>query len=356
MTHALLARRTIYVISFLLTGFLPAARAQEGKATDPAGTWELRFERPGRPPSVSILRLEKAGDKYVGALASEQGQTVPVKEALWKDGELSFRVTLERQGQEFNLDYKGKVTGEAIKGKVSLNILGQNRSFDFEGNRKKDEPTLAGLWNVTLKLESGAKLQPSVRLKKRGNRFTGTYVGVNGKEMPLQELKSTAGEISFRVTEELDGEKTPFRYAGKLAGDRLTGTVEIGEGKHAGKLPFEARRVQTPTANVAGMWRLTVAYQPGVTFQPTLKLAQTGSALSGAYAGEQGETPITNGLVLGDEILFEVARNREGKNYKLKYTGRVAGDIIKGRVNYDFDGMIGALDFEARRADGAPKP
>src|SRR5262249_15746861 len=163
----------------------------------------------------------KAGEKYVGAVTSEQGQTVPIKDAEWKDGELSFQVTFERQGQEFKLGYKGKVTGDAIKGQVSLNILGQNRSFHFEGNPKKDEPTLAGLWKVDLNLESGAKLQPSVRLKQQGNRWPGSYVGISGKEIPLQEVKSSGAEISFRVTDDLEGEKVPFRYSGKRTGDRL---------------------------------------------------------------------------------------------------------------------------------------
>jgi hypothetical protein len=330
------------------------ATVQAADTKDPTGTWEIRFNRPGRPPSVSILKLEKAGDKYVGAVTSEQGQTVPIKDAQWKDDELSFRVTFERQGQEFNLAYKGKVTGDALAGKVSLNILGQNRSFDFEGSRKKEVPTLAGLWKVDLKLDSGAKLQPSVRLKQQGKRFTGTYVGVSGKESPLQEIKSGPGEISFRVTDELEGEKVAFRYNGTLTGDRLSGTVEIGEGAQSDRRKFEAQRVQTKTADVAGSWLLSVAYEPGATFASTLKLTQTGSALTGAYIGEHGETPIADGLILGDEIIFRVVCTRDGKSYRLKYNGTVRDDSMKGSVDYDFDGMIGALSFEGKRSS-APK-
>jgi hypothetical protein len=354
MKHSLQARLTIAVVSLLLAGFPPALWAQPPK--DPAGSWEIRFNRPGRPPSVSVLKLEKVGDKFVGALTTEQGQTVPIKDAQWKDGELSFRVTFERQGQEINLAYKGKVTGDAVQGQVSLNVLGQNRSFDFEGNRKKDEPTFAGLWKVDLKLQSGAKLQPSVRLKQQGNRLTGSYVGVSGKETPLQEVKLSGGEVSFHVTDEIEGEKVDLRYRAKLASDQLTGTVQIGKEDQADKLKFAAQRVRTPTAQVAGSWKLTVAYQQGITFNSTLDLVQTGSALSGTYVGEQGQTPITDGLILGDEILFEVARNRDGKSYKLKYTGTVVGDTIKGSVVYNFDGLTGALNFEGKRVSGLKKP
>src|SRR5262249_18296832 len=130
--------------------------------------------------------------------------------------------------------------------------------------------------------------------------------------------------------------------------------VEIGEGKQSEKRKFDARRVQVPTANLAGSWELTVPYQPGITFRATLKVAQTGSALTGTYVGEQGETPVTDGLILGDEIIAAVACNRDGKKYKLKYTGRVTQDTIKGSVDYDFDGMTGFLPFEGKRL-AAPK-
>jgi hypothetical protein len=345
------AKWVIFAVSLHVAASPAVLQAQETKV--PAGTWEIRFARPGRPPSVSILKLEKAGDKYLGAVTTEQGQTVPIKDVQWKDGELAFRVTFERQGQEFHLNYKGKVAGDAIKGQVSLNILGQNRSFDFEGNRKKEEPTLAGLWKVQLQLESGAKIQPSIRLKQQGRRWTGTYIGISGKETPLQQVKSSGTDVSFRVTDELEGEKIAFRYSAKLTGDRLSGTVEIGEGNQADKRKFKAERVQVPTANIAGSWKLTVTYQQGTTFGPTVKLAQTGSALTGTYLGEQGETPITDGLVLGDEVMFTVACTRDGKKYKLKYTGKVKPDAIEGGVDYDFDGMIGFLPFAGKRLPDA---
>jgi hypothetical protein len=348
------ARLTIAVVSLLLAGFPPALWAQPPK--EPTGAWEIRFNRPGRPPSVSVLKLEKSGDKYVGALTTEQGQTVRITDAQWKDGELSFQVTLERQGQKFNLTYKGKVTGDTVKGQVSLKFLGQDRSFDFEGARKKDEPTFAGLWKVDLKLESGAKLERSVRLKQQGNRLAGSYVGVSGKETDLQAVKVSDGEVSFRVSDEIEGQKVDLNYRAKLAGDQLAGTVQIGKSEQADKLKFAAQRVQSPTAQVAGAWKLTVAYQQGINFNSTLDLVQTGSALTGTYVGEQGPTPIADGLILGDEILFEVARNRDGKSYKLKYTGTVAGDTIKGSVAYNFDGLTGSLDFEGKRVGGIKKP
>jgi hypothetical protein len=287
-------------------------------------------------------------------MSSELGQRA-VKDIQWKDDELSFRLAIERQGQEINIIYKGKITGDAIKGKTAINFSGRNLSFPFEGNRTKEGPTLAGLWKFDLVTESGTKVQPSVRLNQLGSRVTGRYLGLSGKEIPIEEVVVKNDELSFRVTDQLDNEKIIFRFRGKRIGERINGTVEIGEGKQTASRKFEAQRVQTKTAQVAGGWKLTVPYQQGITFESTVKLSQQGSALTGSYLGDQGETPISDALVLGDEITFEVSRNRDGKKYKLKYSGKITGDTIKGSVDYNFDSMAGVLDFEGKRLNGEKK-
>ena len=120
-------------------------------------------------------------------------------------------------------------------------------------------------------------------------------------------------------------------------------------GKDAVALKVQAENLETPTANVAGTWKLTVLFKPGQPFEHTLKLVQTGSSLSGTYHGEQGETPIAGGLIFGDELTFEVIRERSGNKYRLRYQGKVSGEMMKGSVEYDFDGIGGFLDFEGKR-------
>jgi hypothetical protein len=216
---------------------------------DPAGLWQLRVTRPGRPAMETVLRLEKAEDKLVGVMTDNQGRTTPIKDAQFKDGQLTFRTILKRDNQEFTFSYKGKLSADAIKGQVTANLLGRQLSFDFDGKRTKED----------------------------------------------------------------------------------------------------AAKAKTPTANIGGTWKLKVPYKSGNVFEPTLKLVQAGSGLTGTYVGEQGETAIADGLLLGDEFVFEVARERDGKHFKLKYQGKVQGDTLKGSVDYDFDGLTGALDFEGKR-------
>ena len=52
-------------------------------------------------------------------------------------GEVSFTVTRERNGQKITSKYKGKLDGDKIKGKVTTERDGQERSVDFEAKREK---------------------------------------------------------------------------------------------------------------------------------------------------------------------------------------------------------------------------
>ena len=56
-----------------------------------------------------------------------------------KDGEASFEVTRERQGQKFTLHYRGKVSADNIKGKIEVKQGDQTRSFDWMAKREKAE-------------------------------------------------------------------------------------------------------------------------------------------------------------------------------------------------------------------------
>jgi hypothetical protein len=60
-----------------------------------------------------------------------------------------------------------------------------------------------------------------------------------------------------------------------------------------------------------------------------------------------------NALVFGNELTFDVSRERDGNKYKLHYQGKVTGETLKGSVRYDFDGITGSVDFDGRRLGGS---
>ncbi len=333
------------------------APAKDAKAVaapkDVTGSWDVRITTP-RGAQETTLKIDKAGDKYVGVMTNNRGGTNPVKDVQYKDGDLSFKIVAERQGQSFTIEYSAKVTGDKLKGKMAIAVPGRNLSFPFEGQRAKPESPASGLWKLAFTLESGQKLQPTIQIKQFGDKLSGEYVGITGKKARIKEVTFKDGELSFDAPDQGDHELV-FHYAGKLTGDDLKGTVSWKEaGNQTLSVKLEGQKSRTQTADVSGTWKLKVPTKDGSTFEPTLKLTQAGSGVTGKYVGEQGETELTDAIVLGDEFSFEVARKRDGKSFKLRYVGKVNGDKLQGTVDYNFDGMTGFFDFEGQRVEHGP--
>lgn len=125
---------TAFAIGLVVTSFSAAAQAEESK--DPTGTWKwtVTFNNQTRE---STLKLRLEGDKLTGAMLGRDNQETPIEDAKYKDGEVSFSVTRERNGQKFTAKYSGKVSGDTIKGKMEFERDGQTRSRDWEAKREK---------------------------------------------------------------------------------------------------------------------------------------------------------------------------------------------------------------------------
>lgn len=122
-------------------------------------------------------------------------------------------------------------------------------------------------------------------------------------------------------------------------------------------------------ADVSGTWSWTMQGRGGqggnanaTPRKTTLKLKADGEKLTGTVAqpGRRGpdgeaaaprETEISDGKIKGDEISFSVKREFNGNQFVTKYSGKVAGDTIKGKV--EAPGRQGgeptSRDWEAKR-------
>jgi hypothetical protein len=117
-------------VAFVLTA---AARAEEKKA-DPNGTWKWSVEINGQKREQT-LKLKLDGDKLTGAMVGRNNQETKIEDGKYKDGDVSFSVTRERNGQKFTTKYTGKVTGDTLKGKAESERDGKTQSRDWEAKR-----------------------------------------------------------------------------------------------------------------------------------------------------------------------------------------------------------------------------
>lgn len=115
---------------------VPVALVRAEEKPNPTGTWKWSVEAGGQTREFT-LKLKLDGDKLTGAMVRNNQETA-IEDAKFKDGEVSFKVTRDRNGMKIVTTYKGKVSGDAIKGKAETDRGGQTQSRDWEAKRSKD--------------------------------------------------------------------------------------------------------------------------------------------------------------------------------------------------------------------------
>lgn len=127
-------RRALFAMGMAI--LLVTGTVQAADKPDPTGTWKWSFTVNDMKRDVT-LKLKLDGDKLTGAMLGRNNQETAIEEASFKDGEVAFSVTRERNGQKFTTKYKGKLDGDTIKGKSEGMRDGQTQSRDWEAKREK---------------------------------------------------------------------------------------------------------------------------------------------------------------------------------------------------------------------------
>ena len=104
-------------------------------------------------------------------------------------------------------------------------------------------------------------------------------------------------------------------------------------------------------ADVSGKWVAQVPGRGGQTRETTFNFKVDGGKLTGTVSGMQGDNPISDGKVSGDDISFTVALSFNGNDIKMNYKGKVAGDEIKFTRTVEGGGQTRPpQEFTAKRA------
>ena|SRR2546428_424484 len=82
-------------------------------------------------------------------------------------------------------------------------------------------------------------------------------------------------------------------------------------------------------ADVNGKWTAQVPGRGGQTRETTFTFKAEGEKLTGTVSGMQGDNPISDGKISGDEISFTVKVSFNGNEITFRYKGKVSGDEIK---------------------------
>jgi hypothetical protein len=119
----------------LVFGLCGLAGARDEKA-NPVGTWKCEYEI-GAQKRESTLKIKKDGDKFAGTMDWPDQKNAKLTDVKFKDGELSFSAVREIMDNKIPLEYKLKIDGDKLKGKLSAVFGGEKQEIDFEGKREK---------------------------------------------------------------------------------------------------------------------------------------------------------------------------------------------------------------------------
>ena len=103
---------------------------------NPTGTWKYTADVNGQSIDVTI-KLNLEGDKLTGTVSVRDTET-KIEDGKYKDGEVSFKITREMDGNKFTLKYKGTIKGDTFKGKRELERDGQTNTREFDAKRSKE--------------------------------------------------------------------------------------------------------------------------------------------------------------------------------------------------------------------------
>jgi hypothetical protein len=154
---------------------------------------------------------------------------------------------------------------------------------------------------------------------------------------------------------------TPFTtsFKGKLEEDKIVGSSESpGRDGEMRTRDWEATRDEDDpekekerkmAAAANGTWQWTFAAPGGQTFEPKVKLKYEDNKLTGTLIWGENEVAIEDAKLNDKDVSFKVVRERDGEKFTTKYTGKLDGDTLKGKVDGNWGGQDQTMDWEAKR-------
>src|SRR6185436_5099128 len=152
MKHCMLIFATLALVAF----------STFGGDTDASGIWKWSLAGQN---GETILKLSQDGEKLTGSYTNQFGKA-EITDGSLKDGDITFKVNRELNGQAFLIKYSGKLSGDKITGKCEFEVNSETRSLKWEAKRDTVKAAASGNWNTALILGDGNRIEGTLKLKQ----------------------------------------------------------------------------------------------------------------------------------------------------------------------------------------------
>ena len=103
-------------------------------AADVSGTWKAAIETPNGPfETTFVFKVE--GDKLTGTTSNQFMQGAPISDGKVDGDNVTFVVKGNFNGNDVQVNYKGKVSGDEMK--LTVEIAGFDRTLEMTAKRSK---------------------------------------------------------------------------------------------------------------------------------------------------------------------------------------------------------------------------
>lgn len=123
------------VFVFVLLSIYASAHAVE----NPAGTWKVRTMFRGRQGRTAILQLQRHDNNLTGVMSRSEDSKLEINNGRFRQGELSFDVVSQWNGQQVATKYTGSIHGDSIKGQVEYRRRGEQQVLNWTAERTTEE-------------------------------------------------------------------------------------------------------------------------------------------------------------------------------------------------------------------------
>lgn len=181
-------------------------------------------------------------------------------------------------------------------------------------------PAILGRWDLVV--QAGDQTLPSwLEIRKTGHEtLVGQFVGPVGSARPIAKIDVTDGLVRFSIPRQWEQEQGDLSFEARLDGDRLTGSMTLGDGK---RFTWTGQRAPTLRRATAPVWGAPVRLFSGTT-------------LAGWHASGDNQWRAEGGILRNLKAGANLVTDRTFSDFKLhiefRYPrGSNSGVYLRGR-------------------------
>jgi hypothetical protein len=212
------------------------ATEEESKAepVDPAGTWKWDYELNDNTAEFK-LKLAWDGKELTGKYTGFD-RTTDIEDGKFEKDHREFN------GQEFTVNFDGKVKPDDITGTVSVDFGGDEpREFDWNAKRVVEIDDVVGTWDLRVETPNGV-VEPHLTITADDDELRGKSVSDAFGELEAKNVQLKNNTLTWEISVVNNGLEFKVKYSGKPRGNTMEGSNEFTVGGNAGTMKFTGKR------------------------------------------------------------------------------------------------------------------